>query len=69
MRAVNEFVCTADKVELVTLTQLPDLLLIRASTHEARSEETDNPIFALSDVWDLDNDLSNEDTIVFDTNS
>ena len=55
-------------MELVTLTQLPGLLLIRASTHEARSEETDNPIFALSDVWDLDNEQSNEDTIVFDTN-
>ena len=65
MRAITESLCIADKVQLDVLAKIPDLLLIRASIHEARSQETNLPFFNSCAVWDLTNEQSNDDSMIF----
>lgn len=69
MRAVSESLCTAEVVDIADIARLPDLLLVRASTAEDRSTETVDNAFSACSVWVLDNEVSNDDIIVFRTKS
>ena len=67
MIPVAKSICIANSVTLAELASLNDLLLIRGSTHESRSEETAVPIFSQATVWHLRHEQSTEERMTFDS--
>jgi hypothetical protein len=65
LRTIDNTLCIAAKVELDVIAKLTNLVLIRASMHEARSKMSDARVFDTCHVWNLDEDISNYDSMRF----